>query len=281
MNRNDFTRRFYYAMGPKWMRRMRKLFYAIPDLIDRITGKRPEMVPPRGMIFTGSGDFISQGEKFLTFFKEAGLQPNHRVLDIGCGVGRMARPLTSFLHSEGDYRGIDIVEEGIQWCTQHIQTRHPNFQFQLIPLKNSLYRNKGENAESVIFPFPANSFDFIFLTSVFTHMPEKEVLHYLEEIQRLLVPGGRCFATFFLLDDISKRQMETRQDVMKFPYHFGSYALHHLSVDAANIAFEKEILIKNIKEKFYVIYDWPGMWCKRPDGKDFQDILVLEKPKLG
>ena len=42
-----------------------------------------------------------------------GLKPEHRVLDIGCGVGRVALPLTRYLTS-GTYDGFDIVKRWIR-----------------------------------------------------------------------------------------------------------------------------------------------------------------------
>ena len=53
-------------------------------------------------------------------------QPGERVLDIGCGIGRMARPLTPYLTPPGAYDGFDINADGIaqlqagaDWLTQH------------------------------------------------------------------------------------------------------------------------------------------------------------------
>ena len=46
---------------------------------------------------------------FESLYSTAQLSPDHRVLDIGCGTGRMAIPLTSFLSKKGSYEGFDIV----------------------------------------------------------------------------------------------------------------------------------------------------------------------------
>jgi len=44
------------------------------------------------MLFVGGGNFKSVGEKFLRYFKDVGgLKPDDEdVLDVGCGIGRMA-----------------------------------------------------------------------------------------------------------------------------------------------------------------------------------------------
>ena len=48
------------------------------------------MVPPEWKIFVGGGNFEAIGSTFFHYFKELGqLKPDDKVLDIGCGQGRM------------------------------------------------------------------------------------------------------------------------------------------------------------------------------------------------
>ena len=65
--------------------------------------------------------------------------------------------------------------------------------------------------EAFEFPYPAEAFDLVFLTSVFTHMLPPEVRHYLSEIHRVLRPQGRCLMTFFLLNEDSGRAGPPRE----------------------------------------------------------------------
>lgn len=126
------------------------------------------------------------------------------MLDVGCGSGRMALPLTGYLNSEGRYAGFDISQKAIAWCQEHITSAHPNFQFEVSDIYNSLYNPKGKyQSLDFRFPYPDASFDVVFLTSVFTHMFPPDVEHYLDEISRVLKPGGRCLCTYFLLNDES------------------------------------------------------------------------------
>ena len=54
--------------------------------------------PPAELTFCGDGDYRAIGAEFLGHFvRLADLRPHERVLDIGCGIGRMAVPLTQFL----------------------------------------------------------------------------------------------------------------------------------------------------------------------------------------
>jgi Methylase involved in ubiquinone/menaquinone biosynthesis len=77
--------------------------------------------PPPENVFVGDGDYRAIGAEFLGHFvRLGGLKPSDRVLDIGCGIGRMAVPLTQYLDSDAVYEGIDPVGEGIAWCTKTI-----------------------------------------------------------------------------------------------------------------------------------------------------------------
>jgi ubiquinone/menaquinone biosynthesis C-methylase UbiE len=82
------------------------------------------LLSPVGMLFDGSTtqeEFCSLGENFVSYFllNHARVGPNHRILDIGCGLGQKARPLPRFLSSDGSYSGLDIVSEVIDWCREH------------------------------------------------------------------------------------------------------------------------------------------------------------------
>ena len=61
------------------------------------------------------------------------------------------------------------------------------------------------------FPFADSIFSFVFLTSVFTHMLCEGVEQYLNEIQRVLLPRGRSFITFFLLNEESEDLMRSNR----------------------------------------------------------------------
>ena len=69
----------------------------LKDFVNRaLTGEL--RFPPWWLRDVGGGDFRAVGQKFLHLFTElADLQPDERVLDIGCGCGRIAFPLTEYL----------------------------------------------------------------------------------------------------------------------------------------------------------------------------------------
>ena len=73
----------------------------------------PLAPPPAELNFVGTPDnFAEVGQQFFDIFvRDGGLKPHHRVLDVGCGVGRMALPLTGYLTPPGDYDGIVVGAE--------------------------------------------------------------------------------------------------------------------------------------------------------------------------
>lgn len=173
----------------------------VADAADRVLGRGDELTPPRRLDYVGDSDFRATGEEFLGHFRElAALQPSDRVLDIGCGIGRMARVLVPVLCPPGSYDGFDIVRTGISWCNQHYRDPPAPFRFQHADLYNAAYNPTGvEEASNYRFPYDEDSFDLVIATSVFTHLLAETADHYLAQTARVLAPGGRLFATWFLL----------------------------------------------------------------------------------
>lgn len=169
--------------------------YAALDILSPITAPR---VPPRRETFIGGGDFETVGAHFFEKLREHGLTQQMDVLDVGCGQGRMARPLAGWLR--GQYCGFDISRGGIDWCEEHYADM-PNFAFTHADIFNARYNKDGAvAARDFRFPYADNRFDCIFATSVFTHMFAEDIENYLQEIARVLRPEGRALITWFLKD---------------------------------------------------------------------------------
>lgn len=171
--------------------------------------------PDPDSVFVGDGDFQAVGAEFLGhFIRMGGLLPECRVLDIGCGIGRMAVPLTQYIDPEkGSYCGIDPVAGGINWCQRMVSPAYPNFEFRLLDIAHALYNPNGEiNGNELVLPYEDRQFDFIIMTSVVTHLPEEEVEAYFREAERLLAPGGRLFLTAFIVDKTAQENTSNKRD---------------------------------------------------------------------
>jgi SAM-dependent methyltransferase len=236
--------------------------------------------PPQELTFCGDGDYRAIGAEFLGhFMRLADLRPNERVLDIGCGIGRMAVPLTQYLSEEGRYTGIDIVKDGIAWCNKAIAAVYPNFSFQHLDLKHPLYNPGGTmDAAGISLPFPDRSFDFICLISVLTHINGNILLNYAHEIARLLAPGGRCFATAFLLNEPARAALQEGHGRLPFdPESAESELYADPAAPMAAVGFDENFLLEKflrfrLKRLRPAVY---GCWSGRSSNV-FQDICIFE-----
>ncbi|WP_312367820.1 class I SAM-dependent methyltransferase [Ensifer sp.] len=251
-------------------------------LTDSIARNRFLPQPDPSNIFVGDGDFRAIGAEFLGHFvRLGGLRSSHRVLDIGCGIGRMAVPLTQYLDGEhGRYDGVDPVEGGIRWCKSAVAPHYPNFSFQHLDIAHDLYNPKGAiKGRALKLPFADGQFDFIIMTSVVTHLPADEVMAYLREIVRVLRVGGRLFMSAFIVDDIAAKNATGRRDPRlgfaragQGPCWFvpGQPPLAAVGFDDGflDTAFDRTGLSVVLKSL--------GHW-RAPGGSHYQDILVGER----
>ena len=242
-----------------------------------------KVLPPKRMTsLVGDGDFKEIGKGLLhTLIETAGLKPNERVLDVGCGIGRVAIPLMDYMKGYGCYEGFDIVPHEIKWCQKNISSRYSNFHFQLADIYNGVYNPSGKyKASNFKFPYKDESFDLVFLTSVFTHMLTEDMENYLSEIVRVLRKGGRCFITYFLLNAETIRLMEQKQSIFDFKLERdGCCYAHDLDIPEHAIAYEegfiRELYIKNSLILIEPIYY--GSWRNGKKSQPFQDFIIAKK----
>ena len=274
-------RGIFYAFGPRARRVVRRMAYAPVDLLLVLRhGGRPTynglLLPLPGEIFTGGGDFLENGLIFKEHFQKLGaLKPQESVMDIGSGLGRMAIPLTDFLEAPAEYHGFDVVASAVADCQERIASRFPHFHFRHVSLVNDLYTLEGASADHFTFPYADDQFDFAWATSVFTHMERTEVQNYLREARRVLKPGGRFLATFFLADE--EALACAKGGAYEFSVQRGEDWYMSAEVKGANVGFTPENVQRWAEEagwseaRIYV-----GRWSGRSgETTDFQDIVVF------
>ncbi len=190
----------------RWLRELR---FAALDTLDRWCGRADDLTPPRSLQHFVGGAYQALGEAFFSHFQNlCHLRPDQSVLDVGCGSGRMAVPLLGYLDQRGRYVGFDISPKLIRWCSGHISRRNANFTFHLADIYNRHYNPRGAcRASEYRFPCEDRTIDFVFATSVFTHMLADDTRHYLHEIRRVLKPGGHGLLTHFILNAESEAAM--------------------------------------------------------------------------
>ena len=260
---------------------VRKTCYFFTGIYETLFGVSESLAPPRCMSVEGRRNYEKIGNEFLKYFIEiGGLKKTDRILDVGSGIGRMAVPVAGYLSKDGSYEGLDIIDYGINWCTKKITPKYPNCRFQRADIFNKTYHSKGkQNAADYTFPFGNNAFDFILLTSVFTHMLPAEIENYLSEISRVLKPGSKCFITYFLLNSESLNLIEKKESRFEFKYDYEGCRVEDKKVPEVAIAYD-ENYVRNLYEKNGLKIDEPvhyGSWSGRTDFLSFQDIVVASK----
>lgn len=263
------------------------LYHLPGDLLDLIPGRRDALTPSARQLrrgFIGGADFKAVGEDFVRHYTDlCGLEPHHRVLDVGCGLGRMAVPLTKYLRPPGSYEGIDIVPRSIAWCTDHITRRYPSFRFQVADVQNTLYNPTGAVAGSEYrFPFEDSSFDMISVVSVFTHMLPEQCEQYLAETARVLKPGGRGCTTWFLMNDESRAAVASGTSLLPFEGTGAGYWVMDPANPELAVAFEEQT-VREWLDRHGLELEEPvryGSWPSRTDFLSVQDMLIV-RPRTG
>lgn len=114
-----------------------------------------------------------------------------RVLEIGCGAGRVTRALAELF---GEVHGVDVSGEMVRLARQALADKPNAF----------VHRNNGMDLAVL----PDLAFDFAFSEIVFQHIPSQEVIeNYVREVCRLLRPG--CLFKFQVQGDT---EVETSPD---------------------------------------------------------------------
>lgn len=107
-----------------------------------------------------------------------GLRQQDYVIDVGCGSGRLAKPLADYL--QGQYLGLDIVPALVDYARGLVN--RPDWRFEL--------------SQDFTIPEQDNQADMACFFSVFTHLRHEETYQYLREAKRVLKPTGKIIFSF-------------------------------------------------------------------------------------
>lgn len=103
--------------------------------------------------------------------------PRNKVLDWGCGPGRVVRHLPELLPNSEIY-GTDYNEKYIQWCKKYL----PGIQFSTNDINPPLN-------------YQSSFFDMVVGLSIFTHLSKKNHLSWINELYRIIKSGGGVLIT--------------------------------------------------------------------------------------
>ena len=257
----------------------------------------PKLVPPLDLMLT---EGIQTLEEWYRWAEEwsmllriyGGVAVNSKVLEIGCGLGRIAFALRYILLAGGTYDGFEICRFKIDFLERTFHRAHPNFRFIWADIKNTFYNRDGQiRGKDYRFPYADQSFDTVYAASVFTHMLPDTAQHYFEESFRVLKPKGRAVFSFFLLDYYRRdqpRPLGFANPVFNFDHPYGQYGNEFATATLDNpeqMTAYRLRLLKNFATQAGfepVQAPIPGLWSgthSHPIGA--QDLVVFTKPAAG
>ena len=250
------------------------------QIMAKVIEPRMPIPNPEDFIIDVVGGYHDVASEYLGYLiRAAGLTPDCDVLEVGCGVGRISQMVAHYLSPSARFEGFDIVDTFIDWCQKSITAHAPNFRFRKVDLYNKFY-NPGGTLQSSDFRFPYEdeSFDVLYLTSVFTHMMAPDVRHYIDEFQRVLRPGGRCVSTCFMLNAETEALINEGKSTQPLRHHFGETYATDPDVPEAVTGFKESQLLQWYKERGFVLQGkYHGAWSGRTPFTSAQDILVHRK----
>ena len=253
--------------------------------------------PPRDLMHNVSGltseaDFASHGADFFVALSQASprrLTEFRRLLDFGCGCGRLARMLKGHPY---DVSGCDIDRRHVEWVRKNLSY----MDVKLSPVRPPI-------------PFHDAEFDAIISISVFSHLNERSQDEFLAELSRVCKPAGHLFITVHGPRALHRAITETPiRDMLCMPddlfqaaqvaFAQGRHAFirqegHLTTRDGGSWSLKKLVARKAISTPFeygitflpegYVRQHW-ARWFEVLDYRsgalhDFQDIVVLTPKK--
>lgn len=159
--------------------------------------------PPRlrmgGAHFRKDADFIKAGVRDVRLLRRrAGLTRKSRLLDWGCGAGRLAIGVRHLLGNIEEYHGVDVQPELLDWARDNLTDAHTRFT--LVDQRNERYNPDGDKTFAI--PAQPGSVDVLYSYSVFSHMLARDVAGYSATIAKILAPEGRAMMTAFVEEDV-------------------------------------------------------------------------------
>lgn len=130
----------------------------------------------------------------------ARIAPGESVLDVGCGTGTLAIAAKRRVGDAGKVDGVDASPEMIQRAVKKSKRAHSGASFRV------------SHAESL--PFETSHFDVVLSTVMLHHLRRDVRAQAIQEMRRVLKPGGRI-----LIVDFGKRTAEHRGLMAHFHQH--------------------------------------------------------------
>lgn len=133
-------------------------------------------------------------------YPQVGPEAYEAVFDFGCGCGRVARQLMQQDPRPERYLGIDLHRGMVEWCRTNLEPAAPGFRFVHHDVFSASFNPGEDKPMTERFPADSDEFTLVIAHSVFTHLVESQVEHYLREVARILRPDGVLLSTWFFFE---------------------------------------------------------------------------------
>lgn len=153
------------------------VWHRVPGVLEK-TGLRPDE-PPEDVHSMARGHLAAGGALYYADMLAedlrrvgSSLEEVTRGLDFGCSSGRVVRVLEA-AYPDAEWHGVDPNAEAIAWAREHL----PGIEFRQSPQDPPL-------------DYPDGTFDLVMAISIWSHFGEVAAVRWLEEMRRIIRPGG-------------------------------------------------------------------------------------------
>lgn len=250
----------------KWKEGFHKLKPLSKDTVARVKNRlrgRPPL-PPGALIYLVAGHrsarwFLKGGRSASEAIRETlnknGIEIEQfgAILDFGCGVGRIMRHWSG-LRRPTRY-GTDYNPKLIEWCKNNLKFA----EFRVNTLSGGL-------------PYEPETFDFIYAFSVFTHFNQSLQLYWINELSRVLKPGGYIYLTTHGEYYVSGLPIEEQEQ-----FRNGQLVVREAEQSGSNMcsAFHPVSYVREKMAQNFTVADFIPCGAQ---GDSMHDIHLLKKP---
>jgi SAM-dependent methyltransferase len=234
-----------------------------------------EATAPLGGINPNNQHYRTIGEQFYRLLcSHANLDRNGRLLDVGCGTGRLAAAAADKIRA---YDGFDVHSDYLNHCR-----RHYSGNYQHLDVQHDEYNPNGSIEPTVArFPYGDSSFDVVAAVALYNHFHTDWLLHYLAETARVLKPGGCTLFTCLLLNGFSHAKIPTLPRPYNLPHR--TPASWHSSAERPllNVAHPEMMVRRKCLEVGLRIME-PiayGQWAHGPNPLAGPDVVIAVNAK--
>ena len=241
-------RRLVPSMPLLARRRLLVPIFELPDRLMRAFIPEFRRLPPNRLrlrvgvgnkVFFNQVRFLETGYQAATRLFAAGLAGvDSRMTEIGSGCGRLPLALQGLRDFRGQYVGLDVDAEMIEWCARNLADAQ--YRFIHADVYSSVY-NPGGSKEAYTLPLPDSTQDLVVSYSLFTHLLDAELGRYMTESDRVLDTAGRMSMSVHCIEDMASAGALGGR--WTFEHRMGPAYIQDPRYPEAAVAYEREYLV--------------------------------------